>query len=328
MRPLSRLAVNGVLSAAMREGLLPHTVTTVLRLATTPARAKALTELIGEMLDPTETAVAAFEQDDGQDRGVADPPWFVEIYFAEDPDREAILDLVGPVLGADVGSAVFSDVAARDWVAASLEGLKPVRAGRFLVHGGHDRHLRRPGDIAIEIEAGLAFGTGHHGTTAGCLMAIDAHLKKCRPARIIDVGAGTGVLALAAALRLRRPVIAGDIDPIAVEVMAENAALNGARGLIKGYVGPGVRHAIARRTRHFDLVIANILQRPLMRLARELAEVTAPGGRLVLSGLLVKDANGVIFAYGAQGFRLVSRGVRDGWVTLVLARRGASPAPR
>jgi ribosomal protein L11 methyltransferase len=308
----------------MREGLIPHTVTTVLTLETTQARARALTELIGEMLDPTETAVSAFEKDEGQ----LDPPWFVEVYFAEDPDREAILELVGPVLGADLTSAVFSDVNARDWVAASLEGLKPVRAGRFLVHGSHDRHLRRAGDIAIEIEAGLAFGTGHHGTTAGCLLAINAALKQRRVGAVLDVGAGTGVLALAAALRQKRMVVAGDIDPVAVEVMRDNAALNGARPLLRTYVGPGVRSAIARRPRHFDLVIANILQRPLMRLARELAAVTAPGGRLILSGLLVKDANGVIFAYAAQGFRVMRRSVRDGWVTLVLARRGASPPPR
>ncbi len=313
----------------MREGLIPHTVTTVLTLETTQARARALTELIGEMLDPTQTAVSAFEREDRPAGGVqSDLPWFVEIYFADEPDREAILELVGPVLGADISKAVFSDVNARDWVAASLEGLKPVRAGRFLVHGSHDRHLRRAGDIAIEIEAGLAFGTGHHGTTAGCLLAIDAVLKAHRAAHVLDVGAGTGVLALAAALRRRRPVVAGDIDPIAVEVMRANASLNGARSLVRTYVGPGVRNTMARRPRHFDLVIANILQRPLMRLARELAAVTAAGGTLILSGLLVKDANGVIFAYAAQGFRVVRRSVRDGWVTLVLRRRGASPAPR
>ncbi len=172
----------------MREGLLPHTVTAVLRLTTSEAKARAMTELLGEMLDPTETAVAAFEE---EQPGQA-PRWFVEVYFADAPDEEAILDLIRPIMGMDASSAVFSAVEAKDWVKSSLDGLKPVRAGRFLVHGSHDRDVAKVNDIAIEIEAGLAFGTGHHGTTAGCLIEIDRILRTRRPMRALDVGTGSG----------------------------------------------------------------------------------------------------------------------------------------
>jgi ribosomal protein L11 methyltransferase len=308
----------------MREGLLPHTVTTVLKLSTTQGRARALTELLGEMLDPTDTAVSAFESEDGS----PEPPWHVEVFFAEEPDEVAILELIGPVLGADISGATFTAVGAKDWVAASLDGLKPVRAGRFLVHGAHDRGLVRVNDIAIEIEAGLAFGTGHHGTTAGCLLAIHLELGKRRPRHVLDIGAGTGVLALAAAKRLKQRVVAGDIDPVAVEVTRDNAALNGARGLLDLYVAPGVRHARADRPRHFDLVVANILARPLMRLSRDVARVLSPDGVLILSGLLLRDVPGVLAAYRLQGLSLARRSEREGWATLVLRRGGAGFRPR
>jgi ribosomal protein L11 methyltransferase len=308
----------------MREGLLPHTVTTVLKLSTTVGRAKAITELLGEVLDPGETAVSAFEIDDEAE----DSPWFVEVFFAEPPDEDAIRDLIGPIVGEDLSGAAFTAVEAKDWVKASLDGLKPVRAGRFLVHGAHDRAAVRINDIAIEIEAGLAFGTGHHGTTAGCLLAIDAELKKWRPRHVLDVGTGTGLLALAAAKRLKRRVVAGDIDAAAIDVTRENAIINRAPGLLELYVAPGVRHAKAWRPRHFDMVIANILQRPLMRLSRSMTAVLKPSGTLILSGLLVRDVAGVLAAYRMQGWTLASKGQREGWVALVLKGQGAAPRPR
>ena len=308
----------------MREGLLPHTVTTVLKLSTTVGRAKAITELLGELLDPTETAVSAFEIDDETENS----PWFVEVFFAEDPDEDLIRELIAPIVGDDLKTAVFTSVEAKDWVKASLDGLKPVRAGRFLVHGSHDREAVRINDIAIEIEAGLAFGTGHHGTTAGCLLAIDAELKRGRPVHVLDIGTGTGVLALAVAKRLKQRVVAGDIDAIAVEVTRDNAVLNHAPGLLDLYVGAGVRHAKANRAGHFDLVIANILARPLMRLSRDVAHVLKPSGALILSGLLLKDVPGVLAAYRMQGWMLCARTAREGWATLVLKRNGAAPRPR
>ncbi len=308
----------------MREGLLPHTVTTVLKLSTSVGRAKAITELLGEVLDPTETAVSAFEIDDETENS----PWFVEVFFAEDPDEDLIRELIGPIVGDDLKTAVFTSVEAKDWVRASLDGLKPVRAGRFLVHGSHDREAVRINDIAIEIEAGLAFGTGHHGTTAGCLLAIDTELKRARPAHVLDIGTGTGVLALAVAKRLKQRVVAGDIDAIAVEVTRDNAVLNRAPGLLDLYVGAGVRYAKANRAGHFDLVIANILARPLMRLSRDVAHVLKPSGALILSGLLLKDVPGVLAAYRMQGWTLAAKTAREGWATLVLKRNGAAPRPR
>lgn len=308
----------------MREGLLPHTVTTVLRLATTEHRARALTELLGEVLDPTQTAVSAFEIEEPGQR----PAWFVEIYFASAPDEEAILELIRPLAGDGADGAVFSDVAAKDWVKSSLDGLSPVRAGRFLVHGGHDRSAPRGNEIGLEIEAGLAFGTGHHGTTAGCLIALDSVLKRRRPQRILDVGTGTGLLAIAAARATRRLVVAGDIDAVAVEVAKDNARLNRALAQLRFYVGPGVRHAAANRPGRFDLVLANILARPLMRLARDITRVISPSGELIMSGLLLSDVPGVLAAYRMQGWALKRRSAREGWATLVLARRGSGPRPR
>ena len=181
--------------------------------------------------------------------------------------RQAIRELVRPLVGAEADRAVFLPLEQQDWVKASLEGLDPVRAGRILVHGSHDRARVRPNDVAIEIEAALAFGTGHHGTTRGCLLAFADEFKRRVPRRVLDVGTGTGILAFAAAKLLKRPVVAGDIDPEAIRVARENARLNGIGSLLKLYVGPGVRSPLADRPGAFDLVFANILAKPLRVLA-------------------------------------------------------------
>ena len=200
-----------------------------------------------------------------------------------------------------------------------------MRAGRFLIYGSHDRRIVRANDWALEIEAALAFGTGHHGTTRGCLLALADALKRRRPRRVLDVGTGTGILALAAAKALKRPIVAGDIDPEAVRVARDNAHLNGVAGLTTFYIAPGVRHPSANRPRRFTLVTANILARPLKRLAPALAQVLASGGALILSGLLARDVPGVLSAYAAQGLALERRRDLDGWATLVLRRGGADP---
>jgi ribosomal protein L11 methyltransferase len=308
----------------MREGLIPHAVSTVLTLATSEDKARVLTELIGEMLDPTQTAVSAFEVEDGSLR----PPWRVEIYFASEPDREEIDALLTPILGAGIPDHAYSQVNQKDWVNASLSGLKPVRAGRILVHGSHDRHHLRANDLGLEIEAALAFGTGHHGTTAGCLLALSDELKRRRPRHALDVGTGTGILAFAYAKQVRRMVVAGDIDDEAIRVAHANARLNGIAPLMRLYVAPGIREKQARRIGHFDLVMANILARPLMRLARDLSSVLAPGGTLILSGLLASDVNQVAFAYRQMGLSLARKSLREGWATLVLKHNGAGFRPR
>ena len=302
----------------MLEGLPPHRPTHVMRLHTDERSARAMTDLLGEVFDPAETAVAAFES---QDNG----PWLLEAYFAREPDEAAIRNLVRPIVGAEADAAAFERLDPQDWVTASLEGLQPVRAGCFLVHGAHHRRFVRSNDHALQIEAALAFGTGHHGTTRGCLLALGDELKRRRPRRVLDVGTGTGILALAAAKALKRPIVAGDIDPEAVRVARDNARLNGVAGLATFYIAPGVRHPAANRPRRFDLVTANILARPLKRLAPALARVLASGGALILSGLLARDVPGVLSAYAAQGLALERRRDLDGWATLVLRRGGAGP---
>jgi ribosomal protein L11 methyltransferase len=304
----------------MLEGLHPNRPTHIMRLTTDERSARAMTDLLGEVFDPAETAVAAFETEDGT-------AWLLEAYFAHPPDEAALRELVRPLLGDDVDGAVFTALAEKDWVKTSLEGLRPVRAGRFFVHGSHDRAARRPNDLDIEIEAALAFGTGHHGTTLGCLRAIAEELKRRRPRHVLDVGTGTGILAIAAAKALKRRVVAGDIDAEAVRVARENARLNGVGELIAFYRGPGVRSRNADRPRRFDLVTANILARPLMRLAPSLTRVLAPDGSLILSGLLGRDVPGVLAAYAAQGLRLRKRSVIEGWATLQMKKGGVGPRP-
>jgi ribosomal protein L11 methyltransferase len=304
----------------MLEGLPPHRPTHVLRLLTDEGSARAMTDLLGEMFDPTQTAVAAFEAEDGR-------TWRLEAYFADAPDEAMIRDMIRPVVGAQADAATFETIDQRDWVRTSLEGLKPVRAWRFLVHGAHDRENVRPNDLAIEIEAALAFGTGHHGTTLGCLRALADVMKRGRPAHVLDVGTGTGILAFAAARALRRTVIAGDLDPEAVSTAKGNARLNGLGPWLRLYEGPGVRHALANRPRRFDVVFANILARPLKRLAPSLTATVADRGVLILSGLIERDVPGVLSTYRHRGFHLARQGVIEGWATLVLRRRGAAPRP-
>lgn len=307
----------------MLEGLPPHRPTRILRLATSEAAARQMTFLLGEVLDPSETAVAAFEVPGDLD---TTPVWLLEAYFEREPDEDAIRDLIRPIVGAQADAATFDSVTPKDWVKASLEGLKPVRAGRILVHGAHDREHVRPNDVAIEIEAALAFGTGHHGTTKGCLLALIDEMKRRRPRRVLDVGTGTGILAFAVAKTLHLKVVAGDIDPVAVVVARENARRNAILPWLELYAAPGLDHPSARG--RFDIVVANILARPLMRLAPSIARAVAAGGTLVLSGLIARDVAGVLSAYRAQGLTLKRRTDLEGWATLVLRRGGGAPRRR
>ncbi|MER8373095.1 50S ribosomal protein L11 methyltransferase [Mesorhizobium sp. M1406] len=205
-----------------------------------------------------------------------------------------------------------------DWVARSLEGLKPVRAGRFFVHGAHDRRKRHSGELAIEIEAGLAFGTGHHGTTAGCLEMLEKVVRRERPRNALDLGTGSAVLAIAVAKLAHIPVLATDIDPVAVRVAAANARLNHVKALVETVTAPGFHHPIFGKRAPFDLIVANILARPLMRLAPQMADHIALGGSIVLSGILERQRDAVVSAYVGQNFRHVRTLHREGWVTIHL----------
>jgi ribosomal protein L11 methyltransferase len=195
-----------------------------------------------------------------------------------------------------------------------------VRAGRFLVHGAHDRARIRPNDISIEIEAALAFGTGHHGTTRGCLLALDDLAKRRRPTRVLDLGTGSGVLAIAAAKMLRARVTASDIDGVAVEAARGNARLNRAGAAITFARAAGVNARAITCGAPYDLIFANILLGPLLRLAAPLSRLAGPSVRIVLSGLLPAHADAVLAIYRAQGLMLERRFPLEGWVTLVLKR--------
>ena len=303
-----------------------QSVTTLARLACDAATARRLADALTETFESGEAVVAAFEDAAGG--------WNVEVHFETAPDVAALRDAVATIAGPSAAQAlVFETVAARDWVAASLAGLKPVSAGRFLVHGAHDRAGVPAHRVGIEVEAALAFGTGHHGTTRGCLLALDALLKhglrparprRGRPARpaarILDIGTGTGVLAIAAAKALRGRVLASDIDRRAVDVARANARLNGVGALVDVVHAGGLSARRLRDRAPFDLVFANILLPPLKRLAAPIAQVLAPGAHVVLSGLLAAQAPAALAAYGAQGLRLAASIPLDEWVTLVLTR--------
>jgi ribosomal protein L11 methyltransferase len=281
------------------------------RIATDAATAGRLADAFADWLD---VAVAAFEREDGS--------WSVEIHFDGAPERDRIRDLVRGIAGDDARDTLtFETIAARDWVAASLAQLKPVSAGRFVVHGAHDREVIARHRIGIEIEAALAFGTGHHGTTRGCLLALDRIVRaRRRPLRILDVGTGSGVLAIAAAKALRGRILASDIDARAVHVAKDNARINHVLPQIEVLHAPGLALRRMHERSPYDLVLANILLGPLRLLAAPMARLLAPHACVILSGLLSVQANAALAAYGAQGLKLERRIPLDGWVTLVLRR--------
>ncbi|SEQ39842.1 [LSU ribosomal protein L11P]-lysine N-methyltransferase [Faunimonas pinastri] len=252
------------------------------------------------------------------EKSEADGIWAVEVYY-EEGDAEAIAaDLDARVGGSVAGSFAVETLPETDWVAAGLADLKPVPAGRFLIHGSHDSDKLPGGRVPILIEAGQAFGTGHHGTTAGCLTVLNQLLRTRRFDNPLDVGTGSGVLAIALAKLLRRPVFASDIDPIAVRVAQENVVKNAVAPLVRTFVADGLSHPMIRDNGPFDLIVANILAEPLMKLAPAMAQVLAPGGTLVLSGLLKRQRERVVAAYSAQGIRLQTVHIFEGWGVLVL----------
>jgi len=289
------------------------------RLTCAEPTARRLAAFAGENLDPDNTVCAAFEGENGA--------WSVEIHFRDAPDQGEVRKLIARGAGeAAAGALAFDTIAAEDWVAASLAGLKPVDAGRFIVHGAHDRARVPPNAIGIEIEAALAFGTGHHGTTRGCLLALDGLARRLRPQRILDLGTGSGVLAIAAARTFHTRVLATDIDPLAVAAARGNARLNRAGMLIETIRARGTDAMRIGERAPFDLIFANILLGPLMRMAAPITRLAAPGARIVLSGLLPAHANGVLAIYRTQGLTLERRITLEGWVTLVMKRNSSRGA--
>jgi ribosomal protein L11 methyltransferase len=207
-----------------------------------------------------------------------------------------------------------------DWVRRSLEGLAPVSAGRFFLHGAHDRQRRRSGGISLEIDAGTAFGTGHHGTTAGCLLILDRLIKRGRPQRILDVGTGSGVLAIAAARALHAKTVASDIDPEAVSVACANAQINGSGSGIRILRATGLGHRAIADAAPYDLIFANILARPLLALSGGLTAILARGGTLVLSGLTLDQRREVSAAYRNRGLIPAPPLHLGNWATLAFTK--------
>lgn len=240
-----------------------------------------------------------------------------------DMEADEALDLVRGTLGPEadgreVTATVLDDTT--NWIALSEEMRHPVRAGRFFVHGRHDRHRRPPNGVSIEIDAELAFGTGHHATTWACLAALDRLFKSDRYERPLDLGTGTAVLAIAIARVLNVPVLATDIDPVAVRIAAANVRLNGVADRIECLTAAGMTARRIAERAPYDLVVANILARPLMRLAAPVARSLADRATVVLSGLRTSDAPKVLSAYRMQGLRLVDDVTRDDWMALILRK--------
>ena len=232
-----------------------------------------------------------------------------------------MLGLIGAAARSqNLGPLRIEEIADADWVTFSQGKRGPVRAGRFLVHGSHDRGRVPRRRLAIEIDAGQAFGTAHHASTRGCLIALDDVLKRERPRSVVDIGTGTGILAITAAKALKRPVLASDSDPLAVRIAAENARKNGVQPFVRTLKASGFAHPRLRRMTA-DLVLANLLERALHDLAPAMARRMRPGGDAILSGITQTQARGIEARYRAHGFGLKKRIILDGWATLVITRR-------
>ncbi len=276
------------------------------------ADARALGEAL-ERLDPEPTGVGVFEMEDGS--GL----WEVGAYFNDAPES-AQLALLEAAFGAEFA---VSELPETDWVAKVRRELSPVEAGRFFVYGKHDEDKVPQDRVALRIEASMAFGTGHHGTTLGCLRAFDRLIDEgIRPSRVADIGCGTAVLAMAAARVCDATVIASDIDEVAVEVALSNLEANGLAGRIGCVVAAGFDHPDLTSA-PFDLIFANILKGPLISLAPDIASASAGGAKVILSGILNEQADEVVDVYSRSGLNLVSRESIVDWTTLVLGKHRA-----
>ncbi len=277
--------------------------------------ARSIAGALQDLIEPLPDALTLFEDK------TASGAWRIDAYYEAPPEPAALAAELAAILSIDPPALTVEDVPALNWVALSQAALPPVRAGRFTIHGSHDTERVPQGPGAILVDAGEAFGTAHHATTFGCLLAIDRLTRRRRYRSVMDLGCGSGVLAIAARRALPHArVIAADIDPPSVEVARINARLNRCAASVPMLVAAGLDHP-RLRARRFDLLIANILADPLIVLARSIARAVVPGGQVVLSGLLVHQAPAVTAAYRAAGFQLDGHARVDEWSTLVLTRR-------
>ena len=268
-----------------------------------------------ERLDPEPTGVGVFEVEDGS--GL----WEIGGYFTESPDETALAVLAAAFKAKPF---VVSELPETDWVAHVRRELAPVEAGRFFVYGSHDADKLPDGRIPLLIEAAMAFGTGHHGTTLGCLKALDHLLNEGFTAsKVADIGCGTAVLAMAAARVWDGGIIASDIDQVAVDVAEANLKANGMSGQVRCVEAAGFDHPELKANAPYDLVFANILKGPLVALSPEIAANLQHGGYAILSGILNEQADDVVEVYSRNGFNLTKRGEIGEWTTLVLSNQGA-----
>lgn len=274
--------------------------------------AHTLAAALQDLIEPTPDALTLFEHGSG---------WKIDAYYEHAPDGAALAAELAHVTALPVPAFTVADVPGHNWVAMSQAALPPVYAGRFVIHGSHDTHRVPHGPNSILIDAGEAFGTAHHATTSGCLAAIDRVTRTRRYRNVLDLGCGSGVLAIAVARVLPRALIlASDLDAPSVGVAAQNMRLNGVAHRIHVFPACGLDHPFIRHAGLFDLFIANILAGPLIMLAKQIAKAIEPGGTLLLSGLLIPQAPQVIAAYRAAGFHLVRHDRVYGWSTLELIR--------
>ena len=277
--------------------------------------AKCLLPLLEQLFEEKGYPVAAFEN-------LANPEeWELSIYV----DSESSAQTLGMVhaLSAEFAANLSfnsEEIPDIDWVSMTQSQLHPVRTGRIIVHGSHDREVPAPNDIAICLDAGMAFGTGHHGTTAGCLLALDKLSKKRSFRQVLDLGTGSGVLAIAAAKLHRAKITAADNDPVAIEIARRNTRMNDMANRIDCVVSDGFHNRRIAEGTSYDLVMANILAGPLKKMARDIAKNTAPGGYVILSGLLPHQKSAIATNYRIQNLVMNNWFVLDNWLTLILRK--------
>ena len=276
------------------------------------------------VMEPFSVAVTCFETPGGE-------TWRLEAYCTELPPYDAVEQAIADgarIAGIAKPAFTAGPLPQVDWVSENQKSFTPIRAGRFFVYPSHYDGVVPAGGLSICMDAGMAFGTGEHGTTKGCLLMIEAVLKRRKVKTALDLGCGTGILAIATALASRSTrVMASDIDPDAVFVSQENCRINGVQNRIRPVVSDGLHRRELKRPNAFDLVIANILAGPLQRLAPGIARIVAPGGSVILSGLLVSQENAVLAAYRRQGLYLGGRLRLDGWSTLLMRRKRGNTLP-
>ena len=258
-------------------------------------------------------AVSLFEVDEKLDL------WCASIYVMPEESNQYKTRIASVLNALKINCEIETEVIYQtDWVEETLRQLSPVRAGRFVIHGSHDKQAIDFNDIGIEIDAGLAFGTGHHGTTAGCLEMLEKELKRRTFSNSLDLGTGSGVLAIALAKATKTKVLASDIDPVSTIVAKENARLNGVGNFVSCVTATGFNHPMITANKPYDLIIANILARPLQQLAHDFSTHLAPGATVILSGLLPHQKARILAAFTLQKLHFVKAHIRDGWLTLVL----------